>query len=130
MASTTFTVLNPALTGTEITAKGSVASSETLTISPSTADNSLRMDRLYVRVENQNSTASVTLSLGVGTEYSGLGIGAASISVGTAATVIVGGEDFDGNRFMTSGGTIVFTQTGTGPTQWEAYQFPMAIAHG
>lgn len=127
MASTTFTVLTPAITGTEITAKTGVASSQTMTIDPSTAQGSLNMSALFVRCDNTNSTTGVTLSLGAGDsvwlEY---GIGAASISVATETTVIIGGQGFESSRFLTSSGTIVFTQTGTGPTSWEAYQAPKA----
>jgi len=130
MASTTLSVLSYTLSGAEITAKDSVGSSETLTVSPTTAQGALDFHTLCVRVQNTSTTASVTLSLGVGTEYSSIGIGAKSISIATATTVILGGEDFEGARFETSGGTIVFTQTGTGPTSWEAYQRPLPIDAG
>lgn len=127
MASTTFTVINPALTGTTITAKGSVGSAETVTISAATAAGALDMHTLMVRVANGNSTVAVTLSLSAGTTYNSIGIGAASISIGTAATVLIGGQGFEGSRFLNSSGNLVFTQTaGTGPTSWEAYQQPRA----
>ena len=127
MASTTFTVLTPAITGTTITAKTGVASSQTITISPSTAQGVLDAPgSLFVRATNTSSTASVTLSIGVGTEYSDLGIGAASVSVATEASVIIGGQEFESARFQTSGGTIVITATGAGPTSFEAYQAPRA----
>ena len=126
MASTTFTVLTPVITGTTITAKTGVGSSQTLTIDPSTAQNILDFASLMIRIENTSTTASVSLSLGVGTEFSDIGIGAATITVATAATVVVGGQTFEGSRFQTSGNTAIFTQTGTGPTSWEAYQAPRA----
>lgn len=124
MASTSPSVLTCTIDGATITASGSVASSETVTITPTTAQSILDFNTLMIRVENQSSTASVTVSLGVGTEFSDRGIGAKSISIGTATTVIIGGQGFEGSRFQTSGGTIVFTQTGTGPTSWEAFQAP------
>ena len=127
MASTTLTVVSTAITGGAIPAKTSVASSETLTVSPSTAQGALDFNTLAVRCENTNSTTAITMSLGVGTEFSAIEVGAASISVWTAKTVVIGGKTFEGARFLTSGGTIVFTQTGTGPTSWEAYQRPKAI---
>lgn len=126
MASTTFTTIIPALTGTEITAKAAVASSETMTISPSTAAGSLDFGTLMVRCENQSTTASVSLSLAAGSEFQSTGVGAATISIGTATTVLIGGQLFEGSRFLNSSGTIVFTQTGTGATSWEAYQRPRA----
>ena len=127
MASTTLSILSAAITGAEITAKTAVASGQTLTVSPTTAQGTIDFNTLAVRCENTSTTASVTLSLGAGTEFSGIEIGAASISVGTAETVIIGGKTFEGARFLTSSGTIVFTQTGAGPTSWEAYQRPKAI---
>ncbi len=127
MASTTFTVLTPVITGTTITAKTGVASSETITISPSSAQSTLdAAGSLFLRCENVNSTESLTLSIGVGTEYSAIGIGAASISIATETTVIIGGQLFETARFQTSTGTIVITATGTGPTSWEAFQAPRA----
>ena len=127
MASTTVTAIIPALTGTTITAKGSVGSAETVTITASTAAAALDMHTLMVRVANGNSTVAVTLSLSAGTTYNSVGIGAASVSIGTATTVLVGGQGFDGSRFLNSSGNLVFTQTaGTGPTSWEAYQVPRA----
>jgi len=126
MASTTLSVLSATLAGATITAKGAVASSETLTVSPTTAQGSLDFATLHIRVENQSTTASVTLSLGAGSGWSGVGTGAKSISVGTATTVLIGGQDFESARFLATAGTktITFTQTGTGPTSWEAYTAP------
>lgn len=126
MASTTLSVLTPTLAGATITAKTGVASSQTLTISPTSAQSALDFATLHVRVENTSTTAAVTLSLGVGTEFSSKGQGAYSISLATATTIMIGGQDFEGARFLTSGKTIVFTQTGAGPTSWEAYQAPRA----
>ena len=126
MASTSLTIVTAALTGASITQKTAVASSNTVTISASTAQSAIDFNTCFVRVENTSSTASVTLSLGVGTEYSAKGVGAKSITVATATTVVIGGQDFEGTRFLTSSGTIVFTQSGTGPTSWEAYQKPRA----
>lgn len=126
MASTTFTVLTPALTGTAITAKTGVASSQTMTIDPSTAQGSLDFASLHIRCANTNSTTGVTLSLADGDQFIGGTIGNASISVATETTIIIGGQGFEGSRFLNSSGTIIFTQTGTGPTSWEAYQSPRA----
>jgi hypothetical protein len=127
MASTTLTIQSPAISGTTVSGKTAVASSETLTIQASTAQGAIDFKSLKVRIENTSTTASVSLSLGAGTEYGGVGIGAATVSIGTATTVIVGGQTLEGTRFLTSGNTIVFTQTGTGPTSWEAYQTPRAL---
>jgi len=127
MASTTFAVLTPALTGTAITAKTGVASSQTITFSVSTAQSTIDCKSLFIRATNTNTTASVSLSIGVGTEGSDLGIGAATVAVATAATVVIGGQGFDSSRFGTSGNTVVITATGTGPMSFEAYQKPNAL---
>ena len=127
MASTTLTVVTAAVTGGSITAKTGVSTGETLTVSPSTAQGVLDFPRLYVRCENTSTTASVSLSLAAADDFSNKGIGAATITVGTATTVVIGGAGFEGARFLSSGGTIVFTQTGTGSTSWEAYTYSYAI---
>jgi len=136
MASGTLTVITPALTGqflgTGPTVVGvgallSVGTAETCTIDPSTAQSILDLATLHIRVQNTSSTASVSLSLGVGTRFSGIGVGAQTITVATNTTIIIGGQGFEAARFQITANTIVFTQTGTGPTSWEAYQSPRAI---
>jgi len=133
MASTTLTVITPVITGqflgTGPTVVGTGArlnlgTGQTMTIDPSTAQSVLDMASLYIRVQNTSTTASVSLSLGVGTRYSGIGVGAATITVATDTTIIIGGQGFESSRFQITANTIVFTQTGTGPTSWEAYQAP------
>ena len=125
MANGTLKPTTPVLTGVTITAaSGTIASSETMTISATTAQSNLNLAKLIVCVANANSTTSVTLSLGAGTEYSEKGQGAKSITVATETTVIIGGQDFESARFLTSSNTVVFTQTGTGPTTWTAFQLP------
>jgi hypothetical protein len=128
MASTTVTVISyPGLAGTTITAKAAVASSQTVTIAASTAQGCLDFGSLVVRVYNQSSTASVTVTLGAGTVFNAKGIGAAAaVTVATEGTTIIGGQLFEGSRFLITAQTIVFTQAGTGPTSWEAYQAPRA----
>lgn len=122
MASTTFTVIYPALTGTAITAKAGVVSSDTLTIAVPTAAGVIDGPGLMIRCANTNSTAAITLSIGVGTVGSSKGIGAASVSVATETTVLIGGPTLDTSRFQTTAGTIVITQAGAGPTSWEVFQ--------
>jgi len=136
MASGTLTITTPVITGTLLgtgptvihatNAILGVASGQTATIQNSTAQSSIDFASCYVRVQNTSSTSSVTFSVGVGTEYSSIGIGAASISLATNSTIIVGGKSWESARFQTSAETVVFTQTGSGPTSWEAYQSPRA----
>jgi len=123
MASVTVTARTVTLAGTSITPKTGVGDGQTATLC---SDTELDFERTFVRVYNTGSANAVTLSLGVGTQYSGKGIGAKSISLASSTTIIIGGDDFEGARFLTSSGTVVFTQTGTGPTSWEAYAPPKA----
>jgi len=128
MANGTLKVTTASLGGAAITAaSGTIASSETMTISATTAQSALDFSTLVIRVANANSTASVTLSLGAGDGWSGVGQGAKSITVGTGASVVIGGHEFESARFLKADGSIVFTQAGVGPTSWEAYQMPRAM---
>lgn len=126
MANGTLKVSTPVLAGVAVTAASTtIVSSETMTISATTAQTMLDLSSMVVRVANASSTASVLLSLAAG-DFSDAGIGAASVTIATGATVIIGGQLFESSRFLDSDDTIVFTQTGTGPTSWEAYQSPRA----
>lgn len=125
MANETLKVTTVVLSGVAGTAaSGTIASSETMTISATTAQSSLDFRSLMVYVANASSTASVMLSLGGGANFSDIGQGAYSITVATAATVMIGGQGFDSSRFLNASGAIVFTQTGAGPTTWLAFQQP------
>jgi len=126
MASTTFTILTPAIGGTTITAKTGVASSQTITLAGTTAQGCIDGKTLFIRATNTNTTESVVLTLGVGTEGSDLGVGTSTVTIGTAATVIIGGHGLDTARYGTSGNTIVITSGSTGPCSFEAYQAPRA----
>jgi len=126
MADRTLKPTTPVITGVTITAaSGTTASSDTMTISATTAQSMLDMATLVLRVANANSTTGVTLSLAAG-NYSDAGIGAATVTIATATTVIMGGQFFESSRFQNTADAIVFTQTGTGPCSWEAYQKPRA----
>jgi hypothetical protein len=126
MASTTLTVIIPSLAGTTVTATGgTTASSETVTIRASTASSALDFGRLFIRIYNQSSTASIYFTLAAGTIYSEIGQGAkTSTTIGTEGTLIIGGQDFESARFLNTAGTIIFTQVGTGPSTFEAFQYP------
>lgn len=126
MAERTLTVTTPSLAGTSVvSASAAMASSDTIVISPSTAQSSLDFSSLVVRASNTNTITSVVLTLSAGTRFSGIGVGTKTITIATADTAIIGGQDFEGARFKNfTAGTITFTATGTGPTVVEAYQAP------
>ena len=123
MASTTLSVLTTTITGATITAKTLVASSETITIAATTAQGAIDFGTIAIRISAVGG--SVTPTIGVGTEFSALGIGSKAMTViASSASAIMGGQDFEGARFLTSGGTVVITMAGTGTASIEAFQYP------
>jgi len=127
MAARTLKVTTPTLTGASVASiSTAMASADTCVISATTAQSSLDFATLALRATNANTITSVILTIGVGTEFSDIGIGTAAVTVGTAETVIIGGQFFESSRFQTSGGTVILTAAGTGPTSIEAYQKPRA----
>jgi len=125
MASTTFTVMEPSITGDVITAKTGVASSETITISPPSG-NDLQFDSLFIRITAVGG--SVTPTIGASTLYSAKGIGTAALTlIASSASVILGGKLFEGARFKTTAGTVVITMAGTGTASIEAWQRPSRL---
>lgn len=125
MASTTFTVLTPAITGVAITAKTGVASSETITITASTAQSSLDFATLFVRITAVGGSVTPTISAGAG--YSAIGIGTAALTlIASSGSVILGGQLFESARFQDASGDLVITMAGTGEASIEAFQAPRA----
>jgi len=125
MASTTMSAVTSTLLGASITAK-SITSGQTMTITATTAQSALDFKTLQVRVYNTTG-ATITLSLGVGTQFSDIGVGAKTLTtIANHVTKIIGGHDFEGARFLTSAGSIVFTNVAGGTATFEAYQGPRA----
>ncbi|MDD5651671.1 MAG: hypothetical protein PHF86_14850 [Candidatus Nanoarchaeia archaeon] len=124
MGSTTLTIITPSLLGTTIVGVTEVASSETCTIQASTAQGAIDFNSLFVRITAVGG--SVTPTLGNGTIYSSIGQGDKALTViASSASVIVGGQDFEGTRFLNcTAKTIVFSFVGTGTASIEAYQYP------
>lgn len=126
MASTTFTVINPALLGTVITAKTGVASSQTITISPDTEDGNLDTATLMVRISAVGG--SVTPTILCGTTFSSIGQGNKALTaIASSASALVGGATFEGARFINSSGNIVIQMAGTGTASIEAFQKPHVV---
>jgi hypothetical protein len=126
MGSTTLTILTPTLLGTTIVGVTAVASSETCTISASTAQGAIDFNSLFVRITAVGG--SVTPSLSVGTIYSSIGLkGKTLTAIASSASAIIGGQDFEGARFeQCTAKTIIFSFTGTGSASIEAFQYPRA----
>ena len=129
MAARTLTITTPTITGTSVvSASSALASLDSVVISPSTAQSSIDFSTLVMRLTNANTITSVVVTISAGSIFSGVGQGASSsITIATADTVIVGGQSFDGARYLNmTAGTIILTAVGTGPTSIEAYQAPRA----
>ena len=126
MTARTLKITTPTLTGAAITAaSGTCASSDTMTVSATTAQSIVNCGKLFIRVTNQNTVTTAYVTLGATTEYSEKGQGTATITaIATDSSVILGGQGFESSRFVTSAETLVFTSVGTGPTAFEAYQYP------
>ncbi len=125
MAARTLSITTPTLTGASISSVDTVlASSDTCTISCTTAQSAIDFSTGFIRAVNANSTTSVVLTIGAGSRYSGIGVGTASVTVGTETSVIIGGQGFESARFLNTAGTIVITSAGTGPVSLEMYQVP------
>lgn len=125
MGSTTLTVQAPVLLGTVITGVTDVASSETCTIKASTAASQLDFASLKVRITAVDG--SVTPSIAVGSGWSAIGQGSKALTaIASSASVIIGGQDFEGARFQNASGNCVFSFAGSGTASIEAYQSPRA----
>ena len=127
MASTAFTIVKPALAGTTVTAKTGVTSGQTITFSASTAAGAIDFRTAIIRIQETSGSGVNTLSIGAGDEFNSVGIGAASVSVTSSDTIIIGGQGFEGSRFLNSSGSVVITVTGAGTISWEAYQQPRSL---
>ena len=133
MGSTTLNPFTAAITGTFMATVGTAlkkttASSDTVTISATTAQGVLDFETLVIRAQSQTSTVSATLTIGVGTEFSDFGVGTAAVTLASENTILIGGKTFDGTRFQTSAETLVITVAGAATIAWEAYQAPSRIA--
>lgn len=129
MASTSLTVQVPALAGTTIVGASSVGTGESVTIQAATAQGTLDMANLYVRI--QAVGGSVTPTIGVGTRHSNVVLGSKACTViASSASAIIGGKDFEDSRFMITAGTVVISFVGTGTASIEAYsKAPGAIGY-
>jgi hypothetical protein len=124
MSATTLSIVTATKTGATVTATA-VASSDTITISATTAQGALDFSSLHIRLY-ASTVAVFTLAVGgvTGTDWSEIGQGTLAVSVASLSTVIFGGHDFESARFKNAtAGSITFTVTsGTGSV--EAYQSP------
>ena len=129
MASTALTVQIPALAGLTVTGVGSVGTGDTCTIQAATAQGTIDLASLCIRITATGG--SVTPTINVGTRYSNVVLGAKTCTViASSATAIIGGAGFEDSRFMITANTVVLSFIGTGTANIEAYaRAPGAIGY-
>lgn len=101
--------VSPLITGATISKTDSAGTTSSVLITATTAQSSLRFSELSVILENQSTTASVAVTFTTGDDYTEIGQGAKVVTVATAATVVVGGKDFESARFQGSDGKLELT---------------------
>jgi len=112
MGSMNVNPVTPLITGASLTKTDSGGSTSSIFIVPTTAQSNLDFSKLSIVIENYSSTASCTVTPLAGDDYSAIGIGAgAAITVGTEATVILGGTQFESSRFQDEDGYFNFSLT-------------------
>lgn len=112
MGSMNVNPVTPLITGASLTKTDTGASTSSIFIVPTTAQSNLDFSKLAVVIENYSSTASCTVTPLAGDNYSGVNVGnGAAITVGTEATVILGGTQFESARFQDSDGYFNFSIT-------------------
>jgi len=136
MASTAFSAMTATFssTGTTKTSGTVTASGNTCTISGPNGD-ALDLSSMVIRIANEatGGGALATFESG-GSTYSGINVGDFAVTIGTAATVYVGGKGLESARFLDASDQtliITFTSTsGSGATcacVVEAIQMPFQI---
>ena len=112
MGSKNVNPVTPLITGASLTKTDTGGTTSSIFIVPTTAQSNLDFSKLSIVIENYSSTASCTVTPLAGDNYSGINIGnAAAITVGTEATVILGGLQFESARFQDSDGYFNFSIT-------------------
>jgi len=128
MGSKTINPVSPALTGATLTKTDSGGTTSTIVVAATTAQSSLNFSTLAVVFENYSSTASCVVTLNAGDNFSEINQGAAaSITVGTEASVIVGGADMESARFLDSTNYVEFTITTAGTIYVYAVMVPFVV---
>jgi len=122
MSDVTVTPISVALTGAAIT-KQQATGLANVYVQASTAQSSLDMDGLFVAFENVSTTATCTITLKAGSSFSGKASDE-TITVGTAATVFVGGKGFESAAYLNvdSAGGPDYLQS-TVPTSASCYVY-------
>jgi hypothetical protein len=125
MGSKTVNPVTPLITGAAVTKVDTGGSTSTIVITATTAQSALEFRKLSVVFENYSTTASATITLTDGAEFSDYGQGnAAAVTLGTAATVVIGGKLFESARFKDGDGYANFTITTAATAYVTAFMLP------
>lgn len=115
MATTSISAVTSLISGATAVSSSAVgaASGETCTISGPSAG-PLDFSTLVIRVANDATGSGALVTLEVSSGYSSLDMGDYAVTVATAATVYIGGEDFESARFkQVSAQSLLMTFTTT-----------------
>ena len=132
MASTSISVVTSLITGATPDSGTIAASGDTCTITAPTGG-ALDFNTLVLRIDNTAGTHGTVATISVSSSYSSLDAGTAAVTVGSGATVYVGGKEFESARFkQVSAQSIVLTfgtggASGTCTSSIEAIQAPYSV---
>ena len=131
MGSKTINPVTLALTGGAITKTDSGGTTSSVIVAPTTAQSALNLSGLAVVFENYSSTASCTITLECSDLYSDKGKGdAAAITLGTGASIVIGGKLLEGSRFLNDDGYLYFTITTAATVYAYATMHPFVQLNG
>jgi len=126
MAATAISAVAVLISGTAVDAGTVTASGDTCTIT-GPSGGPLDFSKLVVRIANEATGGGCTATLEAGSSvFSSISLGDYAVTIGTAATVVIGGKDFESARFKNlSAESLIITFTGTTTgSVIEAYHLP------
>ena len=115
MATTSISAVTTLISGATAVASSAVgaASGETCTIT-GPSGGPLDFNTLAIRIANEATGSGALVTISASSSYSSLDAGSYAVTVATAATVYVGGEDFESARFkQVSAQSLLMTFTTT-----------------
>ena len=132
MASTSISAVTTLISGATPDSGTVAASGDTCTITAPTSG-ALDFNTLAIRIDNTSGTSGCVATISASSSYSSYELGTYAVTVGSGATVVVGGKSFESARFkQVSAQSIVLTFTGGGAggtvtSSIEAIQAPYSV---
>ncbi len=109
MASTNISAITTLITGATSDSGAVTSSGDTCTITGPTGD-ALDLSSLVIRIANEATGSGAIVTIEASSTYSAYGVGDYNVTVGTAATVYVGGKGLESARFLqTSSQALLLT---------------------